>query len=346
MSKSSLHVVCTATHFVISRPRERVASLHIDRRTGQAWEEPLEDLAASDSSTDVDVGFHKCESHGVHAFYRGEFVLGQFWFMRRRYLLLVNHSDQVTQGFGNIFEISGVFALPYDTGNIPKGVEDVVEVLQSGGFYYSPDMDLTNTMLARRNKKPRNTQYLWNEECLKPFLSVSNKWFAFLIQGSVRAGKVGRNTARNSPDLCSLLIARNSKRRAGTRYSVRGIDDFGAVAGYCETEQLFSVDGSEPVSFLQVRGSIPIFWEQEGPLNCTITRDEEWNKLAFQKHHGELRDEYGQLVYCNLLSNTKKIERGLCVPFEAVVKKFGASYVQFDFYANVGNHILNGLRGL
>ena len=42
---------------------------------------------------------------------------------------------------------------------------------------------------------------------------------------------------------------------------MRGVDDDGHVANYVETEQLVTMD-SACTSFLQIRGSVPLFWEQ------------------------------------------------------------------------------------
>lgn len=59
------------------------------------------------------------------------------------------------------------------------------------------------------------------------------------------------------------LISRRSRHRAGTRYNVRGIDVEGNVANYVETEQIVvDQDTSLICSYLQTRGSIPLFWKQ------------------------------------------------------------------------------------
>jgi len=49
----------------------------------------------------------------------------------------------------------------------------------------------------------------------------------------------------------------------GTRYNRRGIDDDGNVANYVETEQYISIKSSKEVfSYIQTRGSIPLYWQQ------------------------------------------------------------------------------------
>ena len=59
----------------------------------------------------------------------------------------------------------------------------------------------------------------------------------------------------------ACIIARLSSERAGTRFCVRGVDDDGHVANFVETEQLIMLEES-CTSFIQVRGSVPLFWEQ------------------------------------------------------------------------------------
>lgn len=47
------------------------------------------------------------------------------------------------------------------------------------------------------------------------------------------------------------------------RFQVRGVDDHGKVANFAESEQFVFMD-DEISSFLQLRGSVPLFWEQPG----------------------------------------------------------------------------------
>jgi len=76
------------------------------------------------------------------------------------------------------------------------------------------------------------------------------------------------------------LISRRSRYRAGTRYFRRGIDDQGHVANFNETEQILLVEGqttpgtvrsqddnfASKLSFVQIRGSVPLFWSEINTL--------------------------------------------------------------------------------
>lgn len=66
-----------------------------------------------------------------------------------------------------------------------------------------------------------------------------------------------------SRPLTLAVISRRSRHRAGTRYKKRGVDDAGYVANYVETEQCLLV-GGHVLSFVQVRGSVPVYWSQPG----------------------------------------------------------------------------------
>ena len=56
-----------------------------------------------------------------------------------------------------------------------------------------------------------------------------------------------------------------------TLSQVRGVDDNGCVANFVETEQCV-VLGNKVSSFLQIRGSVPVFWEQSGIQVSLVSR--------------------------------------------------------------------------
>lgn len=109
------------------------------------------------------------------------------------------------------------------------------------------------------------------------------------------------------------LVSRLSCRRAGTRFNSRGIDDDGHVANFVETETIFWSPGGVLFSYVQVRGSVPVFWEQApdlvpGRQKITVTRSPEGTQPSFNKHFDELEQTYGAVHVINLLSETKPSE--------------------------------------
>ncbi|KXH25089.1 hypothetical protein CSIM01_13005 [Colletotrichum simmondsii] len=104
------------------------------------------------------------------------------------------------------------------------------------------------------------------------------------------------------------IISRRSTQRAGLRYLRRGIDEQGYVANAVETEQILSSTSwdksSKIYSFLQIRGSIPLFFTQS-PVSLkpapVIQHSPEANYAATKKHLERLKSEYGLLQIVNLV---------------------------------------------
>jgi hypothetical protein len=104
------------------------------------------------------------------------------------------------------------------------------------------------------------------------------------------------------------LISRRSVNRPGLRYLRRGVDDEGNTANTVETEQILSVpdwDSSHNVySYLQVRGSIPLYFSQSPysfkPIPI-LHHSAETNQLAFGRHFRELSRRYGKIQAVSLI---------------------------------------------
>jgi hypothetical protein len=101
------------------------------------------------------------------------------------------------------------------------------------------------------------------------------------------------------------LISRRSVKRAGLRYLRRGIDEEGNTANSVETEQILSEPLSTKVhSFVQIRGSIPIFFSQS-PYSFKpipqLQHSAGTNFQAFEKHFKNLSDRYGSIQVASLV---------------------------------------------
>jgi synaptojanin len=84
------------------------------------------------------------------------------------------------------------------------------------------------------------------------------------------------------------LISRRRIHRSGTRFNVRGLDDYGHVANFVETEQIVQTK-ERFMSYVMVRGSVPIFWEQKGLIeDVVITKNSELTHRSFNKHFEDL----------------------------------------------------------
>ena len=122
------------------------------------------------------------------------------------------------------------------------------------------------------------------------------------------------------------VISRLSCRRAGTRFNSRGIDDDGNAANFVETETVFYHPSSLCFSYAQIRGSVPIFWEQApglipGQQKIQVTRSPEATQPAFDKHFEGLEVDYGTVHILNLLSESKPGEAELTARYSYHVQR-------------------------
>jgi hypothetical protein len=105
------------------------------------------------------------------------------------------------------------------------------------------------------------------------------------------------------------LISRRSVKRPGLRYLRRGIDEEGNVANSVETEQILSSakwddNDSKVYSYLQYRGSMPLFFSQSPyslkPI-ATMKGSKEQNTNAFKLHFQQLAARYGNIQVDSLV---------------------------------------------
>lgn len=121
------------------------------------------------------------------------------------------------------------------------------------------------------------------------------------------------------------LMSRLSCRRAGTRFNARGLDDDGNVANFVETEMVFCSPSGVCFSYAQIRGSVPVFWEQTpgllpGQQKIQVTRSPEATQPAFDRHFERLEMTYGTVHVLNLLSESKAGEAELAYQYRYHVR--------------------------
>ena len=127
------------------------------------------------------------------------------------------------------------------------------------------------------------------------------------------------------------LISRRSQNHCGTRYNTRGINDDGHVANFCESEQIV-IYKNNILSFSQLRGSVPVFFQQIGLRAATdITRNRNLTIEAFSKHLAEMREDYPLIYFIDLLNQKKKGEALIIANFEKQIK-FRKGNKTFRYY--------------
>ena len=86
----------------------------------------------------------------------------------------------------------------------------------------------------------------------------------------MKEGKDIRTIDSYSKEYNYILISRKDHRRSGVRYINRGSDLSGNVSNFVETEQILTYSDDENfhiLSYYQLRGSIPISWNQDPDLS-------------------------------------------------------------------------------
>ena len=148
-------------------------------------------------------------------------------------------------------------------------VTEVSRLLASGTAYFAwgrgtgcgEELSLTAQRLGEGGSQG-GSQFWCNKLLHLPYIRSgvrAEAWLVKVMLGSVEV----RTVYSGATQIRAALISRLSCNRLGTRYNTRGVDDDGHVANFVETEQLLMTD-SHVSSHVQVRGSVPLFWEQPG----------------------------------------------------------------------------------
>ncbi|KAI0540674.1 SacI homology domain-containing protein [Xylaria digitata] len=225
-------------------------------------------------------------------------------------------------------------------GEIEYPYYELQKLLSNGSFYYSTDFDLTNRLQDRPVDSDTfdidnfDDAFLWNSFMINPLVQFRSRLVAHerealdasrILTSAIRgfcltmtipqAAAPLRDSNSGLPSYLTV-ISRLSCKRAGTRFNSRGIDDDGHVANFVETETIYWSPSGVLFSYAQVRGSVPVFWEQSaglipGQQKISITRSADGTQPAFNKHFEELEKSYGAVHIVNLLSAAKPGEAEL-----------------------------------
>lgn len=231
---------------------------------------------------------------------------------------------------------------------------DLRKLLSSGGFYYSSDFDLTSTLQDRGINSHSlsiddyKEEYMWNNFMLKEMIDFRDKLSLEMkekldddgfLTTVIRGFAETFSTSMQRTKVLMTVISRQSWKRAGTRFNSRGIDDEGYVSNFVETETILYCEAF-CYSFIEIRGSVPIFWEQDTSLinpKVQITRSEEATQPIFDEHFKRLLENYHAVHIVNLLSFTKSNEVPLSKRYKYHLKnsketKENVYLTEFDFH--------------
>lgn len=279
-------------------------------------------------------------------------LLGFIRFTSCYYLVVVTKTSQVAiLGGHSIFHIDDTELVPI-SNNARKPDATELRFIQSfqnmnlsKTFYFSYTFDITNTLqtnllrqklqaVARADLEippgipDYNEMYMWNSYLLDPIfpcIETVYDWFQPIIHGFIDQV----NVSMFGKSIYITLLARRSHYFAGARFLKRGVNRQGFVANEVETEQIVAdmsltsfhapdrgfFDSDRYTSFVQHRGSIPLFWSQEAsnlttkpPITINII-DPFYSSAA--KHFDKLFQRYGggSIQILNLIKTKEKTPR-------------------------------------
>ncbi|KAK4261670.1 hypothetical protein QN277_004633 [Acacia crassicarpa] len=286
-------------------------------------------------------------------------VVGMIKLLAGSYLLVITDRECVGSYFGYpIYKVSSMKVFPCDhllnntTAEQKKTELEFSKLLniaeKTPGLFFSYDTNLTlsaqrlndlgdesRLLPLWRQSEPR---FLWNNYLLE--VLIDNKLDPFLLP--VVQGSFNYFQAAIGKEIIDVtLIARRCTRRNGTRMWRRGADPDGYVANFVETEQIMQFNGYT-ASFVQIRGSIPLLWDQIVDLTYKpkfeLVRLEE-APLVMERHFLDLRKKYGAVLAVDLV-NKHGGEGRLNEKFGSTMQQLASDdvrYLHFDFHHICGH---------
>ncbi|ESW28226.1 hypothetical protein PHAVU_003G269400 [Phaseolus vulgaris] len=287
-------------------------------------------------------------------------VAGMLRLLEGSYLLAITGRECVGSYLGHpIFKVSSLKVFPCDCSldNTPSEQQKKTEMDFSGilkvaekttGLFFSYDANLTlstqrlndlgdesRLLPLWRQAEPR---FLWNNYLLE--VLIENKLDPYLLP--IVQGSFHHFEAAIGKDIIEItIIARRCTRRNGTRMWRRGADPDGYVANFVETEQIMQINGYTG-SIVQVRGSIPVPWQQIVDLTYKpkyeLLKHDEAPRVL-ERHFLDLRKKYGSVLAIDLV-NEHGGEGRLCEKFGKTMQHVSGNdvrYLHFDFHHICGH---------
>ncbi|KAK2603922.1 phosphatidylinositol-3,5-bisphosphate 5-phosphatase [Conoideocrella luteorostrata] len=278
-------------------------------------------------------------------------IIGFIKFTGPYYMLLITKKSTVAMVGGHyIYQVEGTELIPLTPGKTKQDSRNTEEQRFLGilnnldltkSFYYSYSYDITRTLqhniirerttldkeLLPSSYEEPNSMFVWNSYLLDPAvkcLEAAYDWCRPIIHGYVdqAALSIYGRTAHIT------VIARRSRHFAGARFLKRGANDMGYVANDVETEQIVSESlttsfhspgprlycSPQHTSYVQHRGSIPLFWTQDSagvtpkpPIELNLV-DPFYGAAAL--HFDNLFERYGAPIYVvNLIKSKERQPR-------------------------------------
>ncbi|KAK6538735.1 hypothetical protein TWF694_010308 [Orbilia ellipsospora] len=337
-----INIHASPTQYAFTSPSDPSApTLVVDRPSGHIW---LSDKPANGAKRVTSIAG----------------ILGMIRLRLDKYLIVITKAVQVGRIKEHpVYKIQATEFLPLREKPLHDSDEDtymqlLVTHLKTAPLYFSYSFDLTNTFQRQVHAdqslplwQRADTRFFWNRYISSDLIDLCssnpnvNPYILPVMFGMMSITA----TAIKSTPLSFIVISRRSRFRAGTRYFSRGIDENGNVSNFNETEQIV-VTGSvgaaydratasqekqqvQVVSYVQTRGSVPVFWAEVNNLKFIprlLIRSIDPTTAAM-KHFAEQVRLYGD-VYCVNLVNQTGREKNVKEAYEGVVRSLVSNPVE------------------
>ncbi|XP_063441081.1 phosphatidylinositol-3-phosphatase SAC1-like [Mytilus trossulus] len=279
------------------------------------------------------------------------------------YLIVITKKEKVGEICGHtVWKVTDTEMLSYkrttlhltekQTTDNKTYVNLVEHCLKTESYYFSTTYDLTHSLQRLSNTsidflsmplhERADSRFTWNGHILKE-LTQQPELHRFCLP--VLHGYICITPSLiNNRSFDHILISRRCVLRVGTRFWVRGIDTEGQVANFVETEQIVEYEKVR-CSYVQTRGSIPIFWSQRPNLKYKpkIKINAANYPEVFQRHFDNQVYNYGEQTIVNLVNQAGSeglLEKSFS-QFITNSQNKKMRYEYFDFHHECGN---TGLR--
>lgn len=212
-------------------------------------------------------------------------------------------------------------------------LSQLTDLLTDGSFYVSTNISCFSRFQSEQPYGPKDI-YCWNRFLITELDNHFSEAHILEKFPNLLLHCFRGYVERMFIDSMSMsIISKVSSYGSRQTYPPSGIDDSSYCSMFVETE--FIVEIAQTVfSFVQVRGTVPCFWEEQfsswyGP-SISFLRSSQASQSLFNFHFSKLYKAYGDIYVIDLLQ-TKGFEASLyeaykhhlmLLPFPAVVKKF------------------------
>ncbi|ELQ76511.1 Putative phosphoinositide phosphatase [Trachipleistophora hominis] len=254
-------------------------------------------------------------------------VYGMLCLGENSYVIFVTKSAKIARiASYPVYEIREVLIKELLIKNT-KGTNDAFLLKRAQDFFKNPGIMYSKFPLYSSNMDPENTDFIFNYNLIGMLKSH--------VRGSVSSYVIraiyGSFQYIDFEQFSIVLISRRSWKNVGARFIRRGLNREKEAANSIETEQYVILSGDEEPtnSFLQLRGSIPLYWKQDLTYKYRpIIKIVKTNPL--KEYDTKLCKKYKNVFYLNLIQNVG-YESGLNKIYISRLADNCLKYLHFDF---------------